>query len=69
MSKWRMAQVKNNNKWEMKSFGELKRGDIFRLFEPDGVPVADGKIYIADNNPEPFEPPVGNMKIDCTPWE
>jgi hypothetical protein len=41
MSKLRKVEIKNNNIWEEINFSELKKGDTFRMFEPDGEPVKD----------------------------
>ena len=34
---------RGGNKWESRSFGEIRRGDVFKLFEPDGEPLQDGE--------------------------
>lgn len=42
----RFTQRKVNGLWEDIKFRELKDGDIFRLFEPDGTPVVDKDIAV-----------------------
>lgn len=39
--KMRKCQVKQNSKWIDIDFNKLKKGDVFRLFEPDGKEVVD----------------------------
>ena len=41
MGDLRSTQVLRNNEWGNINFTELKNGDIFRLFEPDGKVVRD----------------------------
>lgn len=41
MSKLRKVEVKDNDIWKEVHFSELKKDDIFRMFEPDGEPVKD----------------------------
>lgn len=41
MSKLRKVEIKNNEEWKEIEFSELKKGETFRMFEPDGEPVKD----------------------------
>lgn len=53
MVKLRKVEIKDDDKWKEISFSELKKGDIFRLFESDGTPVKDlynRTEFLADTN-------------------
>lgn len=39
----RYVLVLNGLEWYRKSFMDLKKGDVFKLFEPDGTSVKDEK--------------------------
>lgn len=39
MNDMRKVQIYKNNKWRDIDFMQLKQGDKFRMFEPDGEPV------------------------------
>lgn len=49
MSDERIVERRNNTKWEKIIFPELRKNDIFRLFEPD-----NGHIVIGHNNSSVF---------------
>lgn len=41
-------------KWKSISFEQLRKGDVFRMFEPTGEPVLDGNknnIFYANSDP------------------
>jgi hypothetical protein len=41
-----VIEVLRQGKWTREgSFAKIKRGEHFRLFEPDGTPVEDRAIY------------------------
>ncbi|NIV98803.1 hypothetical protein GWN26_06485 [Candidatus Saccharibacteria bacterium] len=44
---------KTHSRWENCKFEDLKIGDIFKLFDPDGSPVIDDGYCIAAS--EPYE--------------
>jgi hypothetical protein len=39
MGELRKVQILRNGEWIDSEFKEIKDGDVFRLFEPDGDPV------------------------------
>ena len=39
MSNKRTVEIRQNGKWQTVKFEDLKKSDVFRLFEPDGTPV------------------------------
>lgn len=41
MENVRRVQIKINNEWKDIKFADLKKGDVFRLFEPDEKEVID----------------------------
>jgi hypothetical protein len=43
----RKAEKFTGERWEPVVFSDLKRGDIFRLFESDGTPVDGGEACVA----------------------
>lgn len=50
----RKVEVWVNERWMKIDFSELVAGDRFRMFEPDGTPVADKKgstSWIASSHP------------------
>lgn len=57
--------------WEEIGFDELKRGDLFKLYEGEGAdpthPVyEDGTVvYVANSDPYPGGPPEGNYGIEA----
>lgn len=67
MNKYRTAQVLINDKWIDIEFKNIKEGDKFRLFEPDGTIVKDNDgntefiatsnpyLAVADNNEEVYQ--------------
>lgn len=72
----RTAQVYQNDQWVDVPFMDLKKGDIFRLVEPNGVladggeeAIADTDAYLADGVsvvPQDGAPlPAGVMTIQC----
>lgn len=53
MENLRIVQRKNGELWENIYFQHLKKGDIFRMFEPTGDPVIGNKNdteFVADSD-------------------
>ena len=42
-----LSESKVTAQWEQIPFADLKKGHIYRLFEPDGEPVDDGEVCVA----------------------
>lgn len=64
--KWRTIENFKNKKWLSTKFELLKKGDIFRMFEDDKMPVKDKNnrtTFIATSNPIPCSP-TGNFSIE-----
>ena len=56
MSDVRKVEVlsKRDNKWKSIPFEMIRKGDVFRMFEPTGEPVMDksnNHIFIANSDP------------------
>lgn len=43
MTEFRKVEVLKKGEWKTVRLKEVKKGDRFRLFEPDGTPVLDNK--------------------------
>lgn len=52
--------------WKDTALIDVKKGQIFRLFEPDGEPTANGEISFAVGDAYEVEPP-GNAGIQSEP--
>ena len=50
----RIVEVHRGNGWQRCAFEDLRKGDVFRLFEPDGERVRDGSsdAWIATSDPK-----------------
>ena len=57
MSMWR--SVRRQTDAEDIAFADLKPGDVFHLFEPDGTLVG---VFRAMSQPKPCEP-IGNFEV------
>lgn len=44
----RRAEILVAGYWKEWPFGEMREGDVFRMFEQDGTPVDDGQICRVD---------------------
>jgi hypothetical protein len=40
-----MTELLTLGGWAQVKFSDLRQGDVFRLFEPDGEPVEDGQEF------------------------
>jgi hypothetical protein len=56
---FRKVERKNNEEWEVITFDHLRKGDLFKLYDPaDEHQIEDGKqVYIAKSDAEPTGPP------------
>jgi hypothetical protein len=66
-TKWRTCEYWKDGKWEKVSMKNIKKGDIFRLWEGDKI-VEDGGGYTsfrADKDAKPCDPP-GNHMVHST---
>lgn len=48
----RITEIYWSNKWIEVAFESLKKGDVFRVFEPDGKPVRDrgATVFVATSD-------------------
>ena len=54
--------------WEEIGFDELKKGDLFKLYDGEGADPTyeDGSVvYVANGDPYPAGPPDGNYGIEA----
>lgn len=66
--KFRSAQLYVNDKWHDAYFEDIRKDDIFRLFESDGSPVYDNEGYdtfISDTDSTPLGTE-GNAQVRTT---
>lgn len=61
---WRIVQVHRGGHWVTVGLGDIRAGDRFRMFEPDGKPVMEGghSVFIAQSDAVPIEPQ-GNHSV------
>lgn len=45
------AQVLVRGLWKRMEFPELERGDLFRLYDENAVPIDGGEVHVADDAP------------------
>jgi hypothetical protein len=68
-TKWRICHVRKNNVWEVIDLCEIKKGDLFHLFEPStDTFVKDRQGYIdqfAIEDAIPCPGPDGNCSVVC----
>lgn len=63
----RTAEVfASDNSFTSKQFGELRKGDKFRLRDPDGNLAHKGSILIAESDAFLEE---GILRVNCNPLE
>jgi len=63
----RKVQVFTMSGWAKAEWGQLKKGHIFRLVEPDGSPVDGGEINIATADAV-VRPPPEFYSVQCDPY-
>jgi hypothetical protein len=56
---YRKVERRNGEEWEVITFDLLKKGDLFKLYDPTGEgQVETGEqVYIATSDAEPYGPP------------
>lgn len=67
VGRWRTAEIWRQD-WTSVAFADIKRGDLFRMFEPDGAPAYKGAIWQAASDAEPIEGSSGHYAVlvnDC----
>ncbi len=47
----RYVEVFEENEWIRRHPRMLKKGQIFKMFEPDGEPVSDGTVFVSETDP------------------
>ena len=55
--------------WSHEDFKDIEKGDIFKMFNPDGTPVEypEGYFYFrADSDTYPYDDESGVLTVDCT---
>jgi hypothetical protein len=50
-----VSESKVRAEWEEIPFVELKKGHIYRMFDPDGTPVDDGEVSVATSDAQPTD--------------
>ena len=51
MDNLRIIELKDGDTWKQTSFDQLKSGQIFRMFEPDGAKERVGELWLATSDP------------------
>jgi len=62
-------KIPETDKWENVEMKDLHEGDLFRMFEPDGTPVPDGRgrtEYVAVSDPSLFNDKLDIYSIQIT---
>lgn len=56
---------KVGDSWKVCAFEQLKKGDFFKLFEPDDtIKMYDNECYVVLSDPIQIEPE-GNWSVEC----
>lgn len=66
--KYREVYILRGGIWYHEDFKDIEKGDIFKMFEPDGTPVEYPKEYFffrADSDPYKHDE-YGVLTVDCT---
>ncbi len=64
MNKERFVKILSKGKWLMKKFDSLRKGDVFRTFEPNGKEVAKNTISIAMSDAK-FVKKLNTSRVRC----
>lgn len=67
---FRRVERKNGENWDVITFDQLRKGDLFKLYDPVGEPQWENgdQIYIAKGDAFPCEPG-GNYGIEADEYE
>ena len=57
---FRHVEILRDDEWVRDEFENIRKGDTFKLYEPDGTLIAE---VIAVSDPQPCDPE-GNWKIE-----
>jgi len=66
--KLRTVEVKQNGEWTKTNMIDIKKGQTFRMFEPNGDPVEDDDgctVWTTDSNAYMNELGIPTVKISC----
>lgn len=67
---FRRVERKNGENWDVITFDQLRKGDLFKLYDPvDDMQWENGKqVYIANSDATPCEPN-GNYVVEADNYE